>query len=156
MPSVHLFPAGGGVVFNIGHGVGKGRSNHTLDVLLVQYLLKHVPLPKNRQLSSLAHGARMAVIAMLNATDVDGVCGPGTLSSIALYQGLASGRQLTPGVLNTSGATASGVPSPMFGTTNGVINDGAVDPWTYPAQIHAVRPGHSDPLGPSLTLLMLL
>jgi len=125
--------------FNISAGVGKNRPNQRLDVMLVQYLLN---LATNESvvgpISSLT-----PIRPPEQEEDLvpDGICGTKTMRAIAFYQQFRN-RNATFSDDNQMGIAVQ------------VKEDGAIDPWRFPADFNFVN-SFGKPLGPTFTLIAL-
>lgn len=127
-------------MFNIRNGVGKGRMNDRLDVLLVQYLLKHAT-----QETAVEFGTSQSRIIPPEYKGenirVDGMCGPKTLRYIEYYQMFR----------NSHAQHSGGNEMPMAVR---IKCDGAVDPWKYPLAMN-FRHKNNEPIGSTYTLACL-
>ncbi len=130
MPSVHIANlVDMDYMFNIGAGVGKGRANQRLDVMLVQYLLIHARNAEAHQGGS--SDSRIVPPELAKEPfKADGICGPKTLRYIAYYQEFRNGNKQHSGTNNMDIKIK-------------VATDGAIDPWRYPATLNFVHSGAS-------------
>ena len=152
MPSLHLSPQTRSYCFNIDHAVGKGKPNHRLDVMLIQYLLRFVYA-----------GKKIDPAYYKNfLLDMDGACGPSTLTAITAYQTENSKASATltgqPPLKAGLSPTSLNPVGTIFAHISGVEIDGSIDPWKFPAEMHTARVGNireALKLKPSLTLLLL-
>lgn len=123
MPSVHIANlVDMDYMFNIGAGVGKGRANQRLDVMLIQYLLLNA---RNTRIEpGGSSDSRIVPPELANELfRADGICGPKTLRYIEHYQAFRNANK------QHSGANA-------FDIKVKVATDGAIDPWRYPATLN--------------------
>lgn len=112
-------------MFNISAGVGRGRANQRLDVMLIQYLLS---LARNTTVHPGGSSTRRIVPPEL-ANDLfklDGICGPKTLRYIEFYQQFR----------NSHNQHSAGND---YDIKVVVKADGAIDPWAYPAEFNFVH-----------------
>ncbi|RYF43433.1 MAG: hypothetical protein EOO25_03225 [Comamonadaceae bacterium] len=126
MPSVHIANlVDMAYMFNIGSGVGKGRANQRLDVMLVQYLLLHA---RNAEVHQGGSSDSRIVPPELSKElfKTDGICGPKTLRFIEYYQGFRNANKQHSG-------------GNQFDINVKVATDGAIDPWRYPATLNFVH-----------------
>lgn len=127
-------------MFNISAGVGRGRSNLRLDVMLVQYLL-------NMAMNEARDGAVTTDIPIRppdhpDPLNMDGVCGTNTQKFIDHYQAFRNAnRSFSQG--NRSQISMQVKP------------DGAIDPWTFPAQMNIQLGFGAPPLDRTHTLIAL-
>lgn len=106
-------------MFNISAGVGRGRPNHSLDVRLIQYLLNHAT-NEDRDGKVLR---RQWPPGFHDDLKQDGICGPKTQTFIDFYQNYR----------NTHTTRSDGNDLPI---NFKVAQDGAIDPWKFPAQLN--------------------
>jgi hypothetical protein len=126
-------------MFNINAGVGRGRPNHRLDVMLVQYLLN---MATNESVAGpVKTDAPIRPPDHPQPLKTDGICGTNTQKFIDHYQTFRNGN-------------------PNFSQGNKLpINfqlkaDGAIDPWKYPVALNFALASGA-PLGPTYTLVAL-
>lgn len=127
-------------LFNISSGVGRGRANSRLDVMLVQYLLNHAEQETARP-DGYSRGRIVPPEYKLASLKVDGVCGPKTLRYIEYYQQFR----------NSHAQRSGGNDMPMKVQ---IKCDGAVDPWKFPVAMN-FRHQNNAVLGATYTLACL-
>ncbi len=142
MPSVHIANyVDMTYMFNINAGVGKGRANQRLDVMLIQYLLAHA---RNSEVFA-GGGSDSRIIPPELAKEpfkADGICGPKTLRYIAHYQAFR----------NANNQYSMGN---EFDIKSRVATDGAIDPWRYPSKLNFKHAASTEVLNNSSTLVAL-
>jgi len=126
-------------MFNISAGVGRGRPNQRLDVMLIQYLM-------NMAMNESVEGAVTSDAPIRppdhpDALKTDGICGKDTQKFIDHYQTFR----------NANASFSGGNKLPI---QFAVKADGAIDPWRYPIVLNFGLAGGSA-LGPSYTLVTL-
>jgi hypothetical protein len=126
-------------MFNIAAGVGRGRPNQRLDVMLVQYLLN---LAMNESVSgNVTTDSPIRPADHPGPLNMDGICGRETQSFIDHYQAFR----------NTTRSFSGGN---KLAIQFAVKADGAIDPWRYPAEVNfALASGQ--PGGRSYTMVTL-
>ena len=131
-------------IFNISAGVGKGRPNKYLDVLVVQYLL-FCATNKTTSPNVTMWTAIFPPKYKNSSITMDGRCGTETLDYILYYQNFR----------NSNYTLSEGNKAQV---TFNVATDGAVDPWTYPAEPNLQHLGgtrEGKPMPATKTLLAL-
>lgn len=106
-------------MFNISAGVGRGRPNHKHDVMLIQYLLSHA---RNEDKDGSAY-RRIWPPDLHEALNQDGIVGTKTQKFIDFYQAYRN--------QNTTRSDRNQLPINFQ-----VAQDGAIDPWKFPAQLN--------------------
>lgn len=141
MPSVHIARfVDMDYMFNIGAGVGKGRPNARLDVMLVQYLLCHAE-QESITPDGYSRGRIVPPEYKGQRLKVDGFCGPKTLRYIEYYQQFR----------NSHAQRSGGNEMPMRVQ---IKCDGAIDPWKFPVAMN-FRHQNNEVLGSTYTLACL-
>jgi len=108
-------------MFNITSGVGRGRANQRLDVMLIQYLLSQA---MNEQASgSTTTWNHILPPDLVGGLNQDGICGDKTQRAIDFYQAFRNGHS------TRSDANRMDI---QFK----VAQDGAIDPWRFPVAMN--------------------
>ena len=141
MASVHIARwADMEYMFNISAGVGRGRPNHHLDVMLVQYLLNLAS--DETKSENVTTWTLIRPPDLKNNLVMDGICGEKTQAFISHYQ---KHRNQTRQYSDVN----------QMAIVMKVKEDGAIDPWRHPVNLAFQHADASTPLASSLTMATL-